>query len=73
MGSLARYALKIAALAAFCSVAASAQNATPTVASGFTIEHIGTVDGARELVVAPNGDLFIGTAGNTIALLPHAC
>ena len=72
MGSLARYALTIAALGAFCVVAASAQDAMPTVPAGFTIERIGTVDGARELVVAPNGDLFIGTASNTVALLPHA-
>jgi glucose/arabinose dehydrogenase len=72
MGSLARYVPKIAALAAFCVVAASAQDAMPTVPSGFTIERIATVDGARELVVAPDGDLFIGTESNTVALLPRA-
>ncbi len=69
---MARYILKIAALAALCIVAASAQDATPTVPNGFTIERIGVVDGARELVVAPNGDLFIGTSGADVYLLPHA-
>jgi glucose/arabinose dehydrogenase len=72
MGSLARYVFKIAALSAFCMVGASAQDAMPTVAAGFTIERIAVVDGARELVATPNGDLFIGTAGDTVALLPHA-
>jgi glucose/arabinose dehydrogenase len=69
---MARYVLKIAALVALCVVAASAQDATPTVPSGFTIERIGVVDGARELVAAPNGDLFVGTSGADVYLLPHA-
>jgi glucose/arabinose dehydrogenase len=51
---------------------ASADNAMPTVPTGFTIERIGTVNGARELVVAPNGDLFVGTSGNAVDLLPQA-
>ncbi len=59
-------------LAVCCTVAASAQDATPTVASGFTIERIGTVDRARELIVAPNGDLFVGTSRNEVDLLPQA-
>jgi glucose/arabinose dehydrogenase len=53
-------------------LAASAQDAMPTVASGFTIERIAVVDGARELAAAPNGDLFVGTAGADVYLLPHA-
>jgi glucose/arabinose dehydrogenase len=69
---MARYVLKIAALVALCVVAASAQDATPTVPSGFTIERIAVVDGARELVAAPNGDLFVGTSGADVYLLPHA-
>jgi hypothetical protein len=55
-----------------CIVSAPAQDAMPTVTSGFTIERIGTVDGARELAVAPNGDLFVGTLGNAVDLLPQA-
>jgi glucose/arabinose dehydrogenase len=46
--------------------------AMPSVPAGFTIEQIGTVAGARELAVAPNGDLFIGTEGTSVALLPDA-
>lgn len=71
MGSVARNVLALV-IAGCCLAAASAQDATPTVASGFTIERIGTVDGARELVVAPNGDLFVGTSGADVYLLPHA-
>jgi glucose/arabinose dehydrogenase len=44
----------------------------PKVASGFTIERIGVVDGARELAVAPNGDLFVGTLNDDVDLLPQA-
>jgi glucose/arabinose dehydrogenase len=46
--------------------------ATPTVQSGFSIQHIATVDGARELAAAPNGDLFVGTSGQDIYIIPHA-
>ncbi|HUA09722.1 MAG TPA: hypothetical protein VMA98_10640 [Candidatus Acidoferrales bacterium] len=42
------------------------------IVNGFSIEHIATVPGARELAAAPNGDLFIGTKGNSVFLLPHA-
>ncbi len=69
---MARSLLTLAALVAFCVLRASAQDATPTIASGFTIERIGVVDGARELVAAPNGDLFIGTSGADVYLLPKA-
>jgi len=44
----------------------------PAAPSGFTIERIATVDGARELAVAPSGDLFVGTEGDTVALVAHA-
>jgi glucose/arabinose dehydrogenase len=69
---MAPHVLKIAAFVALCVVTASAQDATPTVPNGFTIERIGVVEGARELVAAPNGDLFVGTSGNDVYLLPHA-
>ncbi len=59
-------------LAACCLAVASAQDAMPTVASGFTIERIGTVNGARELAVAPDGDLFVGTKSSNVYLLPQA-
>ncbi len=46
--------------------------ATPAVQSGFSIQQIATVDGARELVAAPNGDLFVGTSGQDVYIIPHA-
>lgn len=33
---------------------------------------IGSVAGARELVAAPNGDLFVGTNGSDVYIIPHA-
>jgi len=46
--------------------------AAPAVQSGFSIQQIATVDGARELVAAPNGDLFVGTSGQDVYIIPHA-
>ncbi len=42
------------------------------VPAGFTAERIATVPRARELSVAPNGDLFVGTSGDSIAVVPDA-
>jgi glucose/arabinose dehydrogenase len=39
---------------------------------GFTAERIATIRRARELAVAPNGDLFVGTNGNAIYVVPDA-
>ncbi len=39
---------------------------------GFIAERIATVARARELSVAPNGDLFVGTSGDTIDVIPDA-
>lgn len=44
----------------------------PTVPDGFRIEPIAHVDGARELAVAPNGDLFVGTSGSSVVLVADA-
>jgi glucose/arabinose dehydrogenase len=43
-----------------------------TVPSGFVAERIATVVRARELSVAANGDLFVGTSGNAIYVVPDA-
>jgi glucose/arabinose dehydrogenase len=43
-----------------------------TVPSGFTAQRIATVQGARELAVAPNGDLIVGTLGNAVYVVPDA-
>ncbi len=39
---------------------------------GFHIERIATVDGARELAFGPGGDLFVGTRGGNVYIVPHA-
>jgi glucose/arabinose dehydrogenase len=57
----------LAALAALALLAA-----TPVVERGFSIEQIATIDGARELAAAPNGDLFVGTSGQDVYIIPHA-
>jgi glucose/arabinose dehydrogenase len=43
-----------------------------TVPAGFTIERIASVANARELAVAPNGDLFVGTSGTAVYVVPDA-
>ncbi len=43
-----------------------------TVAPGFTIERIATVEGGRELAVSANGDLFVGTAADAVYIVPDA-
>jgi glucose/arabinose dehydrogenase len=42
------------------------------VPSGFYIETIAVVAGARELAAASNGDLLVGTTGSSIAIVPNA-
>jgi glucose/arabinose dehydrogenase len=67
-------------LACVCAVAATASAppahaadaAAVKVPAGFVAERIASVPGARELVVAPNGDLFVGTTGNAIYVVPDA-
>jgi glucose/arabinose dehydrogenase len=44
----------------------------PHVPSGFHVEQIATIPGARELAFAPDGALFIGTNGGDIYIVPHA-
>jgi glucose/arabinose dehydrogenase len=52
--------------------AAAQSPGSPSVPAGFTIERIATVPGARELAVAPNGDLFVGTSGHDVVLIADA-
>jgi glucose/arabinose dehydrogenase len=62
-----------AALVVLLPVAGHAAAATGlTVPAGFTIEKIANVPGARELAVAPNGDLFVGTESNAVDVVPSA-
>ena len=55
-------------------ISACAASASPrlSVPSGFTIEPIASVGGARELAALPNGDLVVGTAGRDVYLVPDA-
>ncbi len=67
------FGLGCAALLAIpCGPAASAGDAAIGVPAGFAVQRIATVRGARELAVAPNGDLFVGTLGSTIEVVPDA-
>lgn len=42
------------------------------LAAGFASNTIASVSGARELAALPNGDLLVGTSGDTIAIVPDA-
>ncbi len=55
------------------SVAASAQTDNGlSVPDGFSIERIAHVNGAREIAFSPSGDLFVGTRGGAIVVVPQA-
>lgn len=74
---IARTTVLTLGLAAFgCSSPNSDASAGPAVnlhlPSGFTATIIAKVDGARELTVASNGDLFVGTHGTRIFVVPQA-
>jgi len=47
-------------------------NSALTVPSGFYVEAIANVGGARQLAAASNGDLLLGTTGTSIAVVPNA-
>lgn len=42
------------------------------VPSGFHIDVVANVSGARELAFAPNGDLFVGTMGSSVYIVANA-
>jgi len=67
--------------AAKCSGATSTQASpgmapsTPSglsVPSGFTLQTIAGVGGAREIAPLPNGDLIVGTSGSAVYIVPNA-
>ncbi len=66
--------ISIIALAALALAlpAISLAGSQPHVPSGFSIDTIAHVDGARELAVAPNGDLIVGTLGSDVYVVPDA-
>jgi glucose/arabinose dehydrogenase len=65
-------AVGAAAAASFARPAQSADSVAFKVPDGFVAQRIATVRGARELSVAPNGDLFVGTLGNAVVIVPDA-
>ena len=70
-------ALSLLAACALLALAAprdahAATGAPLTVPRGFAVEKIASVPGARELAVAPNGDLFVGTNGDAVYVVPDA-
>jgi glucose/arabinose dehydrogenase len=74
MRSLLRTALGVAvvALLAPAGACAAAPSVGLTVPPGFSIERIATVEQAREIVIAPNGDLFVGTSTNAVYVVANA-
>ncbi len=69
------------AAASNCSGATSSQAAagmapsTPSglsLPSGFTLQTIAAIGGAREIAPLPNGDLIVGTSGSSIYIVPNA-
>ena len=56
---------------AVLAISAASAEPTFTVPEGFTITRIATIPVARELAVAPNGDLFVGTSGSEIYVVMH--
>ncbi|MBV8354992.1 MAG: hypothetical protein JO101_06705, partial [Candidatus Eremiobacteraeota bacterium] len=67
-----RRLLVMAALVALSATSAPAASSLPlTAPRGFTIAVIAHVPQARELAVAPNGDLFVGTLGDAVYVIPH--
>jgi glucose/arabinose dehydrogenase len=53
------------------TVPAASADLALSVPTGFTIARIASVPGARELAVAPNGDLFVGTLGSDVYVIAH--
>jgi glucose/arabinose dehydrogenase len=68
------FALALAALAGLPSAHGTPARAASNLAlpPGFTLETIARVGGARELAVAANGDLFVGTTGNAVYIVADA-
>lgn len=65
-------ALALTAAVVSAGAPAFAAGSTPTVPNGFTVQRIAQVKGARELTVTPNGDLIVGTSGNSIYIVRDA-
>ncbi|MGH7662096.1 MAG: PQQ-dependent sugar dehydrogenase [Vulcanimicrobiaceae bacterium] len=62
--------LVLSLIAVAAAPVASAESSLTTPA-GFTIARIAAVPRARELAVAPNGDLFVGTGSRDVYIVAH--
>jgi len=62
----------VAGVASALVLAAGSARAALHVPPAFEITRIASVDGARELAAASNGDLFVGTNTGDVYIVPHA-
>ena len=67
-----RHVVLALTLGIIAAVPASAAGALPfTVPAGFSIAAIARIPEARDMAVAPNGDLFVGTLGSNVYIIAH--
>lgn len=69
--ALVAAALAVAGGCAF-RTAARAADPAPTVPAGFVVSVLAHVREARELAMTSNGDLFVGTGGDQVFIVPDA-
>jgi glucose/arabinose dehydrogenase len=69
--ALVAVALAVAGAVAL-RTAARPQDPAPTVPAGFTVSVLAHVRAARELAVAPNGDLLVGTSDDKVFIVTGA-
>src|ERR1700732_4141734 len=69
LGAACAFAFLLAGVLPISAAEAPAELVVPV---GFSIEVIAHVESARELAAAPNGDLFVGTEGSAVDIIPDA-
>ena len=70
--ALVALALIVAVAGAVVALGARGAAALPTVPPGFGVTIVAHVPQARELAFSPNGDLFVGTEGDDVDVIPDA-
>jgi glucose/arabinose dehydrogenase len=66
-----RTALAVLGLIVASVIPAASADLPLMVPPGFSITQIASIPSARELAVAPSGDLFVGTHSNDVYVIPH--
>ena len=66
-----RRAIAILGLMMAAALPAASADLPFSVPPGFAITQIASIPSARELAIAPNGDLFVGTHGNDVYVISH--